>query len=44
MERDTITKKDQQPESKTVMQLVEKVDTPPDVDRRMDEVMEDIDE
>lgn len=43
MESDNNAKKDQQPESKTVMQLVEKVDTPPDVDRRMDEVMEDID-
>ncbi|WP_268747741.1 hypothetical protein [Cohnella kolymensis] len=44
MERDMTTKKDEQPESKTVMQLVEEVDTPPDVDRGMVEVMEDIDE
>jgi hypothetical protein len=44
MERNTVNKKEQQTESKSIMQLVEEVDVPVDVDRRMDEVMEDMEE
>jgi hypothetical protein len=43
-ERDTTNKNDQQTKSKSIMQLVENVDVPADVDRRMEEVMENMDE
>jgi hypothetical protein len=43
-ERDTTQKNDQNTKHKSVLQLVENVDVPPDVDRRMEEVMENMDE
>jgi hypothetical protein len=44
-ERDAINKNDQETQNKSVMQLLaENVDAPPDVDRQMEEVMEDMDE
>jgi hypothetical protein len=43
-ERDTTNKNDQNTQSKSVMQLVENMDVPPDVDRPMEEVMEGMDE
>jgi hypothetical protein len=43
-ERETIDKNDRQTQSKNVMEWVEKVDIPADVDRRMEEVMENMDE
>jgi hypothetical protein len=43
-ERDKANKNDQPTPSKSVMQLVENMDVPPDVDRRMEEVMEGMDE
>jgi hypothetical protein len=42
--RDTTNKNDQHTQSKSVMQVVENIDVPPDVDRPMEEVMEGMDE
>jgi hypothetical protein len=48
MDRNTVKKNDQQNDqqfqSENVMHVLEKIDVPADVDRRMDEVMENMDD